>query len=112
LEGLGLLSDAISISYIKYQDYFTLDPRSDHQIRQHLQVLAQQTLTPVKAIKALLFLHAWLQSTPKITATDVVLEFLKSVLGQGNTLCEQLRKARALSEHRVSKSAVLNSDWS
>lgn len=112
LEGLGLLSDAISIAYIKYQDYFALEPRSDHQIRQHLLILAQQTLTPLKAIKALLFLHAWMQATPKVGATEVVLEFLKSVLGQGNTICEQLRKARAVSERRVSKSAVLNSDWS
>jgi len=61
LSKLGMLSDTFSISFSALVKYLSDVVLNLSDIEQHLKILKTEKLTPIKVVKHLLFIHAWMQ---------------------------------------------------
>ncbi len=61
LSKLGMLSDSFSINFSSLLKYLSDLVLNLNDIEQHLKKLKNEKLTPMKVVKHLLFIHAWMQ---------------------------------------------------
>jgi len=59
----------------------------------------------------LLFLHAWVQATASVWNAEIVLNFIGNILKGARETADKLKKNVIMHSKKISKSAVLNSDW-
>jgi hypothetical protein len=56
-----MLSDSFSINFSSLLKYLSDLVLNLSDIEQHLKILKNEKLTPMKVVKHLLFIHAWMQ---------------------------------------------------
>ena len=77
---MGMLSDSLAIKLTTYDNYSRELLLANGGITRHLEILTADKPTPIKIIKALLFVHAWLQTTTTLDNVQPFYNFMGHIL--------------------------------
>jgi hypothetical protein len=108
---LGLLSDSLAIKYSAYENYARELMLGNSCITQHLEILKSDKPTPIKIIKSLLFLHAWLQTAVVFEDVQCFYGYMEHVLKVSAELILRVKSERKSFERKRAKSAILKTDF-
>jgi hypothetical protein len=103
---MDLFSNDLPIRVSDYQHYFHHLVIIDPSIQQQLAAIPIDRISPIRALKVVIFIHCWLQATCLLEDTEPVLHFINQLLGHIRQQVEQTKKRRGLSQKKMSRSSV------